>query len=163
MKRVLGTYAYWFNKKYGRSGALIANRYKSACVENDQYLLTLTRYIHQNPLRAGIVNDLEKYRWCSYRDYTKKEVHTTLTDTQFVLGLFSPDIDTAIKGFITFHNTPESNEFSITDGKKKSDGELRQEMLNALDGKEICTLNGLQKHERDSILSTLRQQGYSIR
>ena len=72
MKRVLCTYAYWFNKKYKRSGALIANRYKSTCVENDEYLLTLTRYIHQNPLNAGLVKDLEKYRWNSYRDYIKK-------------------------------------------------------------------------------------------
>jgi len=162
MKRILGTYAYWFNKKYTRSGALIANRYKSACVENDEYLLTLTRYIHQNPLRAGIVEDLEKYRWSSYRDYIKKE-HTSLTDTQFILELFSPDIDEAIKGFMTFHNVPESNEFSVSDGKKKSDGELRQEIISALDGKEICSLNGLPKRERDEILSALRRQGYSIR
>ena len=116
----------------------------------------------QNPLRAGIVEDPEKYRWSSYRDYIKKE-HTSLTDTQFILELFSPDIDEAIKGFMTFHNAPERNEFSVTDGKKISDGELRQEILAALDGKEICTLNGLPKRERDSILSALRRQGYSIR
>ena len=162
MKRILGAYAYWFNKKYKRSGALIANRYKSACVENDNYLLTLTRYIHQNPLRAGIVNDLEMYRWSSYRDYIKK-VHASLTDTQFILELFSPDIDEAIKNFIIFHNTPENNEFSVTDGKKKSDGELRQEILSVLEGKEIYKLNELPKHERDDILSALRLQGYSIR
>ena len=162
MKKVLGSYAYWFNKKYKRSGALIANRYKSACVENDEYLLTLTRYIHQNPLRAGIVKDLEMYRWSSYRDYIKKG-HTSLTDTQFILELFSPDIDEAIKGFVTFHNSPESSEFSVTDGKNKSDGKLRQEIITALDGKEICNLNVLPKLERDRILSALRLQGYSIR
>jgi len=162
MKRILGTYAYWFNKKYKRSGALIANRYKSTCVEKDEYLLSLTRYIHQNPLRAGIVKDLEMYRWSSYCDYIKK-AHTSLTDTQFILGFFSQDIDEAIKGFMTFHNTPESYEFSITDGKTKSDWELRQEILAVLDGKEIYNLNGLPKRERNSILSALRLQGYSIR
>ena len=162
MKRVLGTYAYWFNKKYKRSGALIANRYKSACVENDEYLLTLTRYIHQNPLRAGIVSDLAMYRWSSYRDYTEK-THSPLTDTQFLLELFSPDIDDAIKSFITFHITPENNEYTITDGKKKSDGELRRYILTILGGKDICNLNRLQKRERDNIISALRLQGYSIR
>jgi len=162
MKKVLGTYAYWFNKKYERSGALIANRYKSTCVENDEYLLTLTRYIHQNPLNAGIVKDLEKYRWSSYRDYINKGC-ASITDTQFILGFFSPDSEEAIKGFKTFHNTLESNEFSITDRKKKSDEELRQEIRAALGGKELCTLNGLPKRERDGILSALLQQGFSIR
>jgi len=162
MKRVLGTYAYWFNKKYERSGALIANRYKSTCVENDEYLLTLTRYIHQNPLNAGIVKDLEEYRWSSYQDYIKKE-RRSLTDTQFILGIFSPDPEEAVKGFKGFHNTLESHEFSIADGKKKSDEGLRQEILAALEGKEISSLNGLPKRERDGVLSALRQQGFSIR
>ena len=162
MKRVLGTYAYWFNKKYQRSGALIANRYKSTCVENDEYLLALTRYIHQNPLNAGIANDLEKYRWSSYQDYLKKE-RTSLTDTQFILGLFSSNSEDAIKGFEAFHNTLESQEFSISDGKKKSDEELRQDIRASLGGREACSLNELPKHERDEILSALHQQGFSIR
>jgi len=62
-----------------------------------------------------------------------------------------------------FHNAPECNKFSVTDGKKKSDGELRQEILTTLDGKDICTLNGLPRCERDNILLALRRQGYSIR
>jgi len=162
MKRVLGTYAFWFNKKYSRSGALIANRYKSSCVENDEYLLTLTRYIHQNPLTAGIVKDLDEYRWSSYRDYTKKE-SASLTDTQFVLGLFSPDSEEAIKGFKKFHNTLESREFSIADGKRKSDEDLRQEIRAALNGMDISSLHGLPKCERDGTLAELRRQGFSIR
>jgi len=162
MKRILGTYAYWYNKKYKRSGALIANRYKSACVENDEYILTLTRYIHQNPIKVDIVNAPETYRWSSYSDYINK-VHTSLTDTKFILELFSPDLDEAIKSFISFHKTPESNDYLITDGKKKSDEEFRLEILTALEEKEIYNLNGLPKQERDKVLSALRLQGYSIR
>jgi len=158
----LGTYAYWFNKKYSRSGALIANRYKSTCVENDEYLLTLTRYIHQNPLNAGIVKDLEKYRWSSYCDYIKKE-RESLAYTSYILGFFSSDSEEALKGFKTFHNTLESDEFSVSDGKKKSDDAFRKEILAALKGKELHSLDGLPKRERDGVLSALHQQGFSIR
>jgi len=162
MKRVLGTYAYWFNKKYSRSGALIANRYKSTCVEKDEYLLTLTRYIHQNPLNAGIVKELEKYRWSSYCDYIKKD-RASLADTSYILGFFSSDSEDALKGFKTFHNILESDEFSIPDGKKKSDEELRKEILAALKGKGLHHLDGLPKKERDVVLSALHQNGFSIR
>ena len=54
MKRTLTKYARWFNIKYSRSGALIANRYKSQPVEVDPYFLNVVRYIHQNPLKAKI-------------------------------------------------------------------------------------------------------------
>ena len=58
MKRLLTKYARWYNIKYGRSGALIANRYKSKPVEVDEYFLQLVRYIHQNPLKANMVDEI---------------------------------------------------------------------------------------------------------
>ena len=51
MKRILTKYARWYNLKYGRSGALIANRYKSVPVEIDEYFIHLIRYVHQNPIK----------------------------------------------------------------------------------------------------------------
>ena len=51
MKRLLTKYAMYFNRKYQRSGALIASRYKSVPVEVDEYFIPLQRYIHQNPSR----------------------------------------------------------------------------------------------------------------
>ena len=61
MKRLLTKYARWYNIKYKRSGALIANRYKSKPVEVDEYFLSLIRYIHQNPKKAGIVTEINEY------------------------------------------------------------------------------------------------------
>jgi putative transposase len=58
-----------FNRKYQRSGALIASRYKSVPVEVDEYFMPLMRYIHQNPIRAGLVKKLEEYSSSSYREY----------------------------------------------------------------------------------------------
>jgi putative transposase len=58
MQRVMTGYAVAFNRKYRRAGHLFQNRYKSIVCEEDPYLLELVRYIHLNPLRAKLVNDL---------------------------------------------------------------------------------------------------------
>ena len=55
MRRLLTGYANWFNRRHRRYGHLFQNRYKSILCQEDAYLLELVRYIHLNPLRAGIV------------------------------------------------------------------------------------------------------------
>jgi putative transposase len=59
MRRLLTGYAIYFNRRYRRHGQLFQNRYKSILCQEDLYLLELVRYIHLNPLRAGIVRDLK--------------------------------------------------------------------------------------------------------
>jgi len=69
MRRFLTGYVVNFNLRHKRYGHLFQNRYKSIICEDDPYLLELTRYIHLNPLRAGIVDDLEglsRYRWAGH-------------------------------------------------------------------------------------------------
>ncbi|XFO70195.1 hypothetical protein SPACI_001830 [Sporomusa acidovorans DSM 3132] len=78
----------YFNKKYERSGALIASRYKSTPVEIDEYFIPLIRYIHQNPVKAGIVGKPEEYKFSSYREYVRGG---KLTDTEFSLSLLGRD------------------------------------------------------------------------
>ena len=60
MRRLMTGYAVTFNKRHNRSGHLFQNRYKSVICEEDPYLLELIRYIHLNPLRAGLVKDLKE-------------------------------------------------------------------------------------------------------
>lgn len=69
MRRLLTGYAVGFNLRHGRSGHLFQNRYKSLICEEETYLLELIRYIHLNPLRAGMVNDLlelARYPWSGH-------------------------------------------------------------------------------------------------
>ena len=54
MKRILTRFVYWYNVKYQRVGHLFQDRFKSEPVENDSYFMTVIRYIHQNPLKAGL-------------------------------------------------------------------------------------------------------------
>ena len=69
MRRLLGDYAMYFNHKYLRVGHLFQSRYKSYLIDNDIYLLEVSRYIHLNPCRAGIVIRPELYRWSSMNDF----------------------------------------------------------------------------------------------
>ncbi|MDD5171178.1 MAG: transposase [Syntrophales bacterium] len=60
MRRLLTGYAIWYNRSHRRHGHLFQNRFKSILCQQDAYLLELVRYIHLNPLRAGLVNGLDQ-------------------------------------------------------------------------------------------------------
>jgi REP element-mobilizing transposase RayT len=59
MKRLLTGYAMHYNRRHKRSGHLLQNRYKSILCQEDAYLLELVRYIHLNPIRAKLVEDMK--------------------------------------------------------------------------------------------------------
>ncbi len=67
------TFTLWFNKKYGKLGHLWQDRFRSALIEKDNYLLECGRYIKRNPLRANLVKDPKEYLWSSYRVYAYGE------------------------------------------------------------------------------------------
>jgi len=161
MHDLLSGYAFWFNRKYQRSGALIANRYKSRCVEDDSYLLSLVRYIHQNPMIAGLVDDLADYPWSSYREYTARR--KGLTETSFVLSLFADDTRMAIEEFQLFNLEHIEKNAIREDPSRLTVEQLHDELKRALDGREPHTLCRLDRQERDKVLSSLRTQGFSIR
>jgi putative transposase len=62
-------YAGYINMKYKRAGHLFQGRFKSVLIEADTHLHVLTRYIHLNPVRAGMVKHPVEYKWSSYREY----------------------------------------------------------------------------------------------
>jgi len=107
MRRINTTYVLYFNKKYQLRGHLFQDRFKSEVVENDAYLLALIRYIHNNPIKAGLITFPQDYQWSSYlsyTDYQKKIVHT-----EDILKLFSEDMAQARSYFIEFSQEQEAN------------------------------------------------------
>jgi putative transposase len=62
-------YAGYFNYRYAQAGHVFQNRFHSIPVEVDSYLLALSRYIHLNPVEAGLVGRPQEYRWSSYREF----------------------------------------------------------------------------------------------
>ena len=90
MRRLLTGYAINFNGRHHRSGYLFQNRYKSILCQEDTYLLELVRYIHLNPIRAGLVTDLkalDKYPFCGHVVIMGKKI-AVWQDSLYVLQLF---------------------------------------------------------------------------
>jgi len=87
-------YSRYFNAKYVRSGHLFENRYYANLVEIDEYLLELVRYIHRNPVKAGLVANPGSYLWSSHRYYVGRSRLDWLSTT-LVLSLFHSDSNRA--------------------------------------------------------------------
>jgi putative transposase len=60
-------YVRYFNDRYNRTGTLWEGRYRTAIILNERYWLTCMRYVEMNPVRAGIAESPESYKWSSYR------------------------------------------------------------------------------------------------
>lgn len=69
---VASVYARYFNKKYDRIGHLYQDRFASEVIESEEYYLTVCRYVLQNPLNAGLSNEID-YQWSSYKHYSYKK------------------------------------------------------------------------------------------
>ncbi len=70
LKRIADAYVYYYNRKYQRSGHLFKERFRSEPVNDMDYFTTLLCYIHQNPVKAGIVANVKDYAYSSWREYT---------------------------------------------------------------------------------------------
>ena len=94
-------YSMYFNKKYDRVGHLFQNRFLSKKIEDKEYLKMACRYIHQNPLKAGI-GKVEDYKWSSYQEFVTKE---NIINTEMILSIFSQlNKEQAKTEFVKFHN-----------------------------------------------------------
>lgn len=101
MSRLQTRYAGYFNKKYKRSGRLFQNRFKSILCDEDIYLKELVAYIHLNPLRAGLVTDLEaldNYPWSGHRMILGQE-NFPWQETDEVLAQFGETIGQARRNY----------------------------------------------------------------
>lgn len=80
-------YVRWFNDKYRRTGTLWEGRFRSTVIDADRYLLACSRYIELNPVRAGIVDAPQLYRWSSYAHHAGVLVDPLVTDHPLVWAL----------------------------------------------------------------------------
>ena len=90
MKHINSSYTKYFNTKHKRVGHLLQGRYKAILVQADAYAAELSRYIHLNPVRAGMVKSPEDYRWTSYRFYIEGGEPSCM-DTGSILGYFGKE------------------------------------------------------------------------
>lgn len=73
MQSLLTAYVRGFNRRYRRRGHLFQGRYNAIICDRDSYLLELVRYIHLNPVRAGLVKRPSDWKWSGHAEYLRKE------------------------------------------------------------------------------------------
>ena len=117
--RLHTAYTMYFNKKYERVGSVFQGRYKAKPIETDEYLLHVSRYIHQNPLEIiraqgpALNSDISTYRWSSYQEYIGQSP-THLCNISVLLDYFSKKKE---KKKNTYQNFVEDRLFRIRNEK----------------------------------------------
>lgn len=114
MKSLNVSYVSYFNNKYQRRGHLFQDRFKSELVMDDAYLLELSRYIHNNPVKACLVSRPEEYDWSSYRIYISGK-DDKLVNKEFILSLFSQDQERARIEYNKFVKCIDNTQISFID------------------------------------------------
>jgi len=166
MSRIGTSYAYWYNRKYGRSGHVFQGRYSSECIEDDSYLLTAVRYIHNNPFKAGIVQRPEDYNWSSIHSYYgEREYPAGFTEPRMVLGIFNEEPEKAMAGFKEFMEHDNDDKCLEDEAKqRKTDNEVKAEIEKLMNGEPVGRLQALERTKRNEILRKVKQtDGVSLR
>ena len=102
MRHLNGIYTQCYNRRHGYDAPLFKGRCKSILVETDSYALELVRYIHRNPLKAGIVESLEKYQWSTHKSYLSNAEKWKWLYKDYILRLFSESRQESIRLYKQF-------------------------------------------------------------
>lgn len=90
VKSINISYVYYFNRVYKRVGHLFQDRFKSEVIEDDKYLLTVSAYIHNNPVKAGMAKSPEEYKWSSFNCFIGREkIRPDMVRVERILSIFS--------------------------------------------------------------------------
>ncbi|HDO21615.1 MAG TPA: hypothetical protein ENG86_02005 [Nitrospirae bacterium] len=111
MRHINGAYTTYFNTRRQRSGHLFQGRYKAIVVDADEYTGELSRYIHLNPVRAGIVERPEEYQWSSYQYYIGHRKKPQWLKTDFIWDYFGKKVSTTQKRYREFVNAFVDKEY----------------------------------------------------
>jgi len=142
IKRVATSYAYFFNRKYKRVGHVFQDRFKSENVEDERYLLSVIRYVHQNPEKAKI-SKMSEYEWSSYRNYENANENAgEMPEVKDILKLFSLEINHAVQSFIEFNSHFKQGNFIDVDDEETSEykiteGNINDYIKSFLDSKDL--------------------------
>jgi putative transposase len=103
------SYTLHFNARYSRVGHLFQGRFKAILIEADAYAQTVSRYIHLNPVRAGLVSYPEDYGWSSFQEYAGLRTSRSWLRTDFVLSYFGENSKKARSSYLDFVRTSAGN------------------------------------------------------
>lgn len=154
MKKTGVGYAQYYNKKYERTGHLFQDRYKSENITGEAQLLSIYRYILNNPFKAGICR-AEDYPWSSYHEYGRTN---GLTNTEMLCELIGDE-----NAFRSFMRKSDDVEHMEAEARKKDDAWALTTLQNALNIVSGTQLQQFDKAQRDEAIVLLKEKGLSVR
>ncbi|WP_312700293.1 transposase [Sedimentibacter sp.] len=157
IKRITVAYAGWHNKKYDRIGHLLQNRYLSEPVTSEHYMLNVLRYIHQNPIKARIVDNLSDYRWSSFGEYYLfYNGQKTFIDGSLLEGYFK-----TFEEFSAYMDESTEAEFLDVKNAKCSDKKMTEIIMSAY---KLPNLSNLKTNKKRQIINEIyNKENTSIR
>jgi len=155
MKSIAAAYALYYNKKYGRIGHLFQDRFKSEPCNDSSYFVTLFRYIHQNPVKAGLVNSARDYPYSSWRnDYLglakQKVCHTQSPITRYGIEALKAWVDSSLDDGIGC--------IDMKNQKIIADETVRQLMLQESGTRTIAAFQLLDRKKQKEIVQHVMDQ-----
>lgn len=165
MHSVCGRYAQRFNMRHERTGHLFQGRYMSEPVDDDVYFLTVLRYIHQNPEKAGIASCCS-YRWSSYGEYASAPAclnRASLCDTEPALRMLG-----GCDEFKLFHAQSDDREFLEGETLRSAtrsmpDAEAAEIARSVVGSADIASLKSMNKAARNEALKKMKAAGLTVR
>ena len=161
-KRIGVRYVYWYNFKYGRTGHLFQDRFRSEPVDDERYFIAVLKYILRNPVKAQLCEKAEEYRWSSSSEYIAGQ---GITDTAFVLNMFGESSDTAVKAFMKWLGEGDDNtKVKMPSENGRLPDREAQRLIRQISGiKDTAALQKMEAKKRDSLIRQLKESGLSIR
>lgn len=155
LKRIAGSYVYWYNWKYRRCGHLFQDRFKSEPIDDEAYLLTVIRYVHENPVAAGLCKRITDYKHSSIVEYLEQK---EIVDTKFVFSIMPKE------EFINFHEQEVSERcLDIEENYRLTDREAIEIIYKVTKCKSLTEIQNLDRIKRNSLIRKLYLKGLSIR
>jgi len=169
MQSLLTSYVIYFNSRYERSGHLFQSRYKAVICDKEEYLFKLVRYIHLNPKRAHLVEDISKYKWSSHNNYSGKWDNKVLSTEK----LFTRMGETLSSGYRVYNNLVKDENDKLQEGfkgsyKNFSLSEILENIsLETKISKEVI-MSGAQSKEVNRArkifsYNAVKEQGYTVK
>lgn len=149
MHRINTRYSRNYNYEKERTGVVFEGRYKAIPVQNENYLLELVRYIHRNPVRAGIVPRVDDYEWSSDGSY--RQEMDSFVNRDFILGILSDKKQIAIREYKRFMQVDDGRDWEnipyVGDDSFALIVEPRKEKVTRINLDEILINTGVNNDE----------------
>lgn len=145
-------FSLWFNGRWGREGHLFQSRFWSRPIESDGELLEVVRYVHNNPVKAGICSR-QDYPWSSDSEYRG---HGGLCDTEMVLSLLG-----SRRGYEEFFNSTPAHPYIPRLCRRMTDERALEFAKGELQGMDPRSLGSLERADRIAAIQKLGALGMS--